>query len=221
MVPAILIPSGLWPQRVLVHYLLRGSPAASGKALSPQKVQPLGAKHHPEPVGNQSLPCTSVSSQLGSSSCLMGPPSAQQRQRQVFAKQAGLVEARFAHGDKGQEAEERENDTWDNDLCHWGRPDSCVSLFPSHQELALPLFTPCPSLGTHPALEGRSADSSSPQVAADRATRLSLAARQPGRPLGSAPLSRVHRQAARGHTGLSLARISADRESAGVVFSKH
>lgn len=44
------------------------------------------------------------------------PSAGPARQRQVFAKQAGLVEAQFAHGDKGQEAEERDNDTWDNDL---------------------------------------------------------------------------------------------------------
>lgn len=38
----------------------------------------------------------------------------------------------FAHGDKGQEAEEREDDT-----CHWGWPDSCVSTSPTHQQCSL------------------------------------------------------------------------------------
>lgn len=41
----------------------------------------------------------------------------------MFAKQAELVEAPCLLSDKGQEAEER-----GNDVCHWGWPDSCVSL---------------------------------------------------------------------------------------------
>lgn len=158
LVPVILIPPGLWPQRVLVHYVLRGSPAAHGKALSPQKFQPPGAKHHPEPAGNQTFPCTFVFFQLGSSSRLLGPPGS----ARCLLNRLGWWKLSLFMVTKGRR-QRKETMTHGTMTCHWGWPDSCVSLSPSHQELTLPFFNPCPSLGALTALEGRTEDSSSPR----------------------------------------------------------
>lgn len=77
----------------------------------------------------------------------------------MFAKQAELVEADcLLMVDKGQEAEERDNDT-----CNWGWPRlMCGSVSIISATLSLPLLTMCPDLRLPIAFTGRSEDRSSP-----------------------------------------------------------
>lgn len=105
----------------------------------------------------------------------------------MFAKQAELVEADcLLMVDKGQEAEERDNDT-----CNWGWPRlMCGSVSIISATLSLPLLTMCPDLRLPIAFTGRSEDRSSPRAGSRQGNRAITAAyQQPGQPPGSAWLS--------------------------------